>query len=287
MQTKISRRSLVKVAIAAGAAIPAMGLMNTAVAAPAVALDLNDPQAKALGYRLIAHELKAVGVNGDYAPVLDRPVDGADAVIGDRAFSRDPALIGQLGRAALEGLHAGGVVSCIKHMPGHGRAEADSHLSLPRVNAPRAELAKDFAPFRALCDAPTAMTAHIVYDALDPDRPATSSPFVIDTVIRGEIGFQGLLMSDDLDMKALAPIGDLKARAEAALNAGCDVVLQCSGKVEEMAEAVSGCRVLEGRSLERARVAEAIARRAPEALDYDAAWARFRALLALNEGLVA
>src|SRR5262249_28071519 len=149
-------------------------------------------------------ELRAIGVDGDYAPVLDRPVDGSDAIVGDRAFARESALIAALGAKALAGLHAGGVVGCIKHMPGHGRAVVDSHLHLPRVNASRAELAKDISPFRALCDAPSAMTAHIVYEAFDPDRPATCSPTVINEVIRGEIGFQGLLMSDDLDMKALA-----------------------------------------------------------------------------------
>ena len=188
-------------------------------------------EAAKLGYRLIAHELKALEINGDFAPVLDLPVPGADAVIGDRAFSADPEVVAALGRAALDGLHAGGVVGCVKHAPGHGRAEADSHVTLPRVAASRADLAKDFAPFRALCDAPAAMTAHIVYEALDRERPATCSPLVIDSVIRGEIGFQGLLMSDDLNMKALAQAmpGGLRDHAAAARAAGCDIVVQCSG----------------------------------------------------------
>jgi beta-N-acetylhexosaminidase len=246
-------------------------------------------EAAFLGHRLIAHELKAVGVDGDYAPVLDRPIDGADPIIGDRAFARDPETIALLGRAALEGLHAGGVVSCIKHMPGHGRAEADSHLALPRVNAARAELAKDFAPFRALCDAPAAMTAHIVYEALDPDRPATCSPYVIGSVIRREIGFQGLLMSDDLDMKALAQAmnGGLRERASAALAAGCDVVLQCSGKLEEMRETAEGCRELSGLSLVRAHAAERFAKAQPQPFDAEAGWARLRELLMLGQGAAA
>jgi beta-N-acetylhexosaminidase len=266
-------------------AFPSAGVYGALYgASPTIALE-----AARLGHRLIAAELKDVGVDGDYAPVLDRPIDGADPIIGDRAFSREPALIAALGREALNGLHAGGVVGCIKHMPGHGRAEADSHLHLPRVNASRAELAKDFAPFRALCDAPTAMTAHIVYEALDPDRPATCSPQVIDGVIRGEIGFQGLLMSDDLDMKALAQAmnGGLREFAETALDAGVDVVIQCNGKLDDMRATVSGCRALDGISLVRARAAERFARAEPEELDREAAWARFRELLNLNQGAVA
>ncbi len=238
-------------------------------------------EACALGHRLIAASLREIGVDGDFAPVLDRPAPGADPIIGDRAYGSEPGEIAALGRAALEGLHAGGVVGCIKHIPGHGRADADSHLALPRVTADRAALALDIAPFAALADAPAAMTAHIVYDALDPAAPATCSPGVIEGVIRGEIGFQGLLMSDDLDMQALshAVAGGLKERAEAAFGAGCDLVLQCSGALADMEATLTGCPTLAGLPLVRARAAEAFAKRPPLAFDAALAWARFQALM--------
>ncbi|HVY85217.1 MAG TPA: beta-N-acetylhexosaminidase [Caulobacterales bacterium] len=237
-------------------------------------------EAAKLGYRLIAHELRAIGVDADFAPVCDVPVSGADPIIGDRAFSMEPEEIALLAGAALEGLGDGGVSGCIKHMPGHGRAEADSHLALPRVCASEEALENDLLPFAALADAPAAMTAHIIYEAWDRDRPATCSPLVIDDIIRGRIGFQGLLMSDDLDMKALqfALNGGLEARAEAALRAGCDVVLQCSGALQDMQDVVKGCGALAGLSLVRARAAESYARRTPAELDAKAAWARFNEL---------
>lgn len=239
-------------------------------------------EAAHLGHRLIAHELRAIGVDGDFTPVCDTPVDGADNIIGDRAFSRAPKEIAVLARAALEGLHDGGVAGCIKHMPGHGRAEADSHLALPRVTADAAALETDIFPFAALADAEAAMTAHIVYETWDPDRPATCSPIVIETIIRDRIGFQGLLMSDDLDMKALqyALNGGLKERAEAALKAGCDVVLQCSGVLRDMEEAAAGCGTLDGLSLVRARAVESFAKRPAQEFDADAGWNRFRNLMA-------
>ncbi|HWA00908.1 MAG TPA: beta-N-acetylhexosaminidase [Caulobacterales bacterium] len=238
-------------------------------------------EAAKLGYRLIAHELRDIGVDGDFAPVCDVPASGADPIIGDRAFAAEPDAIAMLARAALEGLCEGGVSGCIKHMPGHGRAEADSHLALPRVAAPEEALERDLLPFAALSDAPAAMTAHIVYDAWDRDRPATCSPIVIDDVIRGRLAFQGLLMSDDLDMKALqfALNGGLKARAEAALLAGCDVVLQCSGVLRDMEEVVQGCRELSGLPLVRARAAESYGKRAPAGFDAKAGWARFGELM--------
>jgi beta-N-acetylhexosaminidase len=238
-----------------------------------------------LGHRLIAAELRALGVDGDYAPVLDRPVAGSnEAVVGDRSFGADADSISELGAAALAGLTAGGVVGCIKHMPGHGRAHVDTHFDLPRVTASRRELLEDFAPFAALAEAPSAMTAHIIYEALDPDRPATCSPIVIGDIIRGEIGFHGLLMSDDLDMKALdqAVEGGLRERAETAIGAGCDVVLQCSGKLEEMIATANGCGALDGIALVRARAAEGFAKRAPLPFDAEAGWARLRELLALQ-----
>lgn len=241
-----------------------------------------DPEAARLGHRLIASELRAIGVDGDFAPVCDTPVEGADLIVGDRAFSDDPKRIAVLARAALEGLHAGGVAGCIKHMPGHGRATADSHLALPRVSASEAELEADIFPFAALADAEAAMTAHIVYDAWDPDRPATCSPAVIEKIIRGRIGFAGLLMSDDLDMKALqyALNGGLKERAEAALKAGCDVVLQCSGVLRDMEEVAEGCVALEGTPLVRARAVESFAKRPAEDFDAEAGWNAFRNLVA-------
>jgi len=238
-------------------------------------------EAARLGFRLIAHELKRIGINGDFAPVLDTPVQGADLIVGDRAFSPDGEAIAALGRAALAGLAEGGVVGCIKHMPGHGRAEADSHLALPRVSASAADLAIDIAPFKALASAPAAMTAHIVYDAWDTDRPATCSRVVIDNIIRGAIGFQGLLMSDDLDMKAMdyAMPGGLAERARAAFAAGCDVILQCSGVLADMEEVASGCPRLSGEALSRARAVEAIAQRPEAPFTAETAWKRFDELM--------
>ena len=238
-------------------------------------------EAARLGYRLIAHDLKNMGVDADFAPVLDVPTSGADPIVGDRAFSHDPNAIAVLARAALDGLHAGGVAGCIKHMPGHGRAEADSHLALPRVSASEHQLETDLFPFAALAEAEAAMTAHIIYEAWDKDRPATCSSVVIENIIRGRIGFQGLLMSDDLDMKALqyAMNGGLTQRAEAALKAGCDVVLQCSGVLKDMETVAKGCAPLTGLALVRARAVEAFAKRPPSEFDADAGWARFKQLM--------
>lgn len=238
-------------------------------------------EAARLGYRLIAHELRDIGIDGDFAPVLDVPVEGSDKIVGDRAFSADPREVALLARAALEGMHDGGVAGCIKHMPGHGRATADSHLALPKVAAKEIDLANDVFPFAELADAEAAMTAHIVFEAWDADRPATCSPFVIDEIIRKRIGFQGMLMSDDLDMHALqyAMNGGLKERAEAALGAGCDVVLQCSGNLQEMQTTAKGCRELDGLPLVRARAVEAFAKRPAREFDLEAGWARFKELL--------
>ena len=233
-----------------------------------------------LGHRLIAHELRAIGVNADFAPVLDAPVEGSDkAVVGDRAFSPDPDTISVLARAALEGLHAGEVAGCIKHMPGHGRAISDSHFSLPRVRAAVNELERDLQPFVELADAEAAMTAHIVYEAWDGERPATCSPVIIGEIIRKRIGFHGLLFSDDLDMRALAKIGGLAERAAAALGAGCDIVLQCSGVLAEMQETAKGCSDLSSAAHERARRVEALAKRQPGEFDAGEGWARFGQLM--------
>lgn len=241
-------------------------------------------EAAYLGHRLIAHELRSIGVDADYAPVLDVPVDGSDKIVGDRAFSANPKIVALLARAALEGLHDGGVAGCIKHMPGHGRATADSHFALPRVAASELDLTNDVFPFAQNTDAEAAMTAHIIYEAWDPDRPATCSSFVIEEIIRKRIGFAGLLMSDDLDMKALqyALNGGLTERAEAALAAGCDVVLQCSGVLADMQAAAKGCRPLEGLALVRARAVESFAKRPPREFDAEAGWARFQELVGSN-----
>ncbi|MDP3898879.1 MAG: beta-N-acetylhexosaminidase [Mesorhizobium sp.] len=201
--------------------------------------------------RLHAFDLKRYGITADCLPVLDVPVEGAHDVIGNRAYGKDPDTVAALGRAAAEGLLAGGVLPVIKHIPGHGRAFADSHHALPRVDTPIGELrGHDFAPFKALSDIGMAMTAHVIYSAIDANNPATTSAKMIADVIRGEIGFDGLLMSDDLSMKALS--GDFAARAAASLAAGCDVVLHCNGVMDEMRAVASMVPPLSGKALDRA-----------------------------------
>ena len=192
-------------------------------------------EALTLNCRLIADDLAGLGITVDCLPLLDLPADDADAIIGDRAYGTDPDFVARLGRVAMDALIAGGCLPVIKHVPGHGRARVDSHLELPRVEAPAAVLeAHDFAPFKALADAPLAMTAHIVYQAFDADRCATLSPTVIGEVVRGRIGFEGLLMSDDLSMAALS--GSMADRARGCLDAGCDLALHCNGDLAEMTE---------------------------------------------------
>ena len=190
-----------------------------------------------LNARAIAEVVRSVGVTVDCLPVLDVPVTGAHDVIGDRAYGFEPTQVAALGKATLEGLREGGVVGVIKHIPGHGRARSDSHLELPVVDDPWESLEQDFAPFAKLADAPMAMTAHVVYTAIDAERCATLSPKVIGDVIRGQIGFSGLLMSDDINMKALS--GSYAEKAQGCLDAGCDVVLHCSGILAEMQEVAS------------------------------------------------
>ncbi|QDL93382.1 beta-N-acetylhexosaminidase [Paroceanicella profunda] len=232
-------------------------------------------EALTLRYRLIAHELHALGIDVNCAPLLDVPQPGAHDVIGNRAIGTEPAHIALRGREIAEALRAGGVLPVIKHIPGHGRGMADSHLALPSAEADAATLrAVDFLPFRALRDQALGMTAHMVYPAIDPERCATLSPEVI-AVIRGEIGFDGLLMTDDLSMKALT--GSFGARTRDALAAGCDVVLHCNGDPEEMRAVMAACPELSGTALARAERAEA-ARRAPAPFDVAAADARFAAL---------
>jgi beta-N-acetylhexosaminidase len=242
----------------------------------------NDPLAARelarLGARLMAHDLKAVGVNVDCVPVLDVPVPGAHDIIGDRAYGRDPATVAQLGRAAAEGLLAGGVLPVVKHMPGHGRAFADSHKELPTVHADFDALdAWDFAPFKALSDMPIAMSAHVVFTAIDPKRPATTSKKAV-KLMREHLGFQGLLLSDDLVMNALS--GTLTERAEAALKAGCDAVVHWNGDMSEMKQVAAGVGKLQGKSARRASAALARIVHTPEPLDEREARSRFAALLA-------
>lgn len=204
--------------------------------------------------RLHAFDLLKFGVTADCLPVLDVPVEGAHDVIGDRAYGKEPGIVAVMGRSAMSGLQAGGVLPVIKHIPGHGRAFADSHLALPVVDTPLEELrAHDFPPFRALSDAPMAMTAHVVYTAIDADNPATTSRKVINEIIRDELAFDGLLMSDDVSMKALS--GDFADRTSAIFAAGCDVALHCNGDMAEMTAIASKSPVLAGEALRRADAA--------------------------------
>jgi beta-N-acetylhexosaminidase len=200
--------------------------------APVSAMEAARLNAKAIGTML-----REVGVNVDCLPLLDVRRPDADAVIGDRALGSEPKQVASLGRLVLDGLREGGVVGVVKHMPGHGRTHLDTHEALPIIEATDDELAEDIQPFRQLNDAPMGMTAHLVYAAWDAERPASQSPIVVQEIIRGRIGFDGLLMSDDLGMHALS--GDFGARAAGALAAGTDIALHCSGEMAEM-EAVAG-----------------------------------------------
>jgi beta-N-acetylhexosaminidase len=197
----------------------------------------------------LAVTLAEVGINVDCLPLLDVRQEGAHDVIGDRALGAEPMRVAALGRAILDGLAAGGVAGVVKHIPGHGRARADSHQELPVIDASREALALDLAPFRALHDAPMAMTAHLLYPAWDAELPATISPAIVDEIIRGTIGFDGLLISDDLAMKALP--GSLAERGSAAIAAGCDLVLHCSGVIDESREVASGLAGIAGAARER------------------------------------
>ena len=203
-----------------------------------------------LNARLIAAELDQAGIDVCCLPVLDLQFEGASSVVGDRAFSMDAEIVAELGRAACRGLMAGGVLPAIKHMPGHGRATSDSHLELPRVEASLAELTEnDFRPFQALSDMPLGISAHVCYSAIDGDAPGTLSAKVIQQAIRGAIGFDGLLLSDDLSMEALS--GTQGERAAAALAAGCDVALHCNGKLEEMADVAASVAELSAEAVRR------------------------------------
>jgi beta-N-acetylhexosaminidase len=231
-----------------------------------------------LGARLIANELVGLGINVDCLPVADLRFPGAHDVIGDRAYGSTPADVAKLARAAAEGLLAGGVLPVVKHIPGHGRALADSHLELPNVSVPRAELERtDFEPFRLLSDLPIAMTAHVIYEAVDPKLPATISPVVVRDVIRTHIGFDGLLMTDDVSMKALS--GGIGVNTGLAFAAGCDLALHCNGKMDEMRAVAENSPLLDGKAAERAK--KALDRIAGGAKPFDVAeaWSRFSAMV--------
>ena len=234
-------------------------------------------KAARLGARLIAADLAALGIDVDCMPIADVPATGADPVIGDRAYGETPEKVAAIAKAVAEGLAAGGVLPVVKHIPGHGRAAADSHRSLPVVNADRPTLeATDFAAFRPLAALPIAMTAHVVFTAIDPVAPATVSATIVGEVIRDSIGFAGLLMSDDISMGALS--GSLGERTKAALDAGCDLVLHCNGDMAEMRAVAAAAPVLSGTAARRAKAALA-AKRPAAPIDLAAARKEFSQLM--------
>jgi len=229
-----------------------------------------------LGARLIAHDLHGVGIDVDCLPLADVPVSDADPVIGNRAYGTTPAKVAAIAGAVAEGLLAGGVLPVLKHIPGHGRATADSHHALPVVSTDAQTLqSTDFAAFVPLAKLPLGMTAHVVFTALDPVAPATTSVTMVQQVIRGHIGFDGLLMSDDISMNALS--GTLAERARASLAAGCDVVLHCNGSFAERRTVADACPPLAGEGKRRADAALAM-RRAPMPVDVAAAREEFSAM---------
>ena len=230
-----------------------------------------------LSSRLIAADLVDLGITVDCLPLADVPVQGADAVIGNRAYGTEPGKVAAIARAVTQGLEQGGILPVLKHIPGHGRATADTHFKLPVVDTSAAELeAIDFAAFRPLADLPMAMTAHVVFSALDAVQPATTSATIIEQVIRGSIGFQGVLMSDDVSMNALA--GTIAERTRAIVAAGCDIVLHCNGKLDEMRAVAAETPLLAGLALRRTRAALAT-RLQPLPFDRAAGRAELKALI--------
>jgi beta-N-acetylhexosaminidase len=230
-----------------------------------------------LAARLIASDLKAVGIDADCLPLADVPVAEADPVIGDRAYGHGSEKVAVLAAEVAAGLLEGGVLPVVKHIPGHGRATADSHARLPVVDTDRATLERtDFAAFRPLTHLPMAMTAHVVFTAIDALAPATTSATIISQVIRGFIGFDGLLMSDDVSMGALS--GSISQRTRAALTAGCDIVLHCNGRLDEMQEVAAAAGKLTGKAVWRADAALAM-RTPPTEIDIPAARQNFAALM--------
>ncbi|WP_423601960.1 beta-N-acetylhexosaminidase [Sphingomonas sp. MS122] len=240
--------------------------------APSSAIEAVRANAQAL-----ALMLAEVGVNVNCAPLLDVRQPETTPAVGERTFGSEPMQVAALGRAMLDGMAKGGVVGVVKHMPGHGRGVVDSHYELPVVRASDAELERDIEPFRTLAGAPMGMTCHVVFEAWDADRPATLSPTVIADVIRGRIGFDGLLMTDDIDMKALS--GTAGEKAAAAIAAGCDVALDCWARMEEMVE-IAG-RLGDASTAALARLERAMASVRPEEAPMDALIAKRDELLAL------
>jgi beta-N-acetylhexosaminidase len=230
--------------------------------------------------RLHAFDLMKLGINVDCLPVLDVPVEGSSNVIGDRAYAFDPQTVARMGKAASDGLKAGGMLPVMKHMPGHGRGMADSHHELPVVTTSLAELeGHDFLPFVAMKDELMAMSAHIVFTAVDPDEPATTSAKVIEQVIRGHIGFDGLLISDDTSMNALK--GTIGERAARIVRGGCDIILHCNGIMDEMKAVVQEAIPLAGKALRRTQAVEA-ALGAGDGTEEDVVRAEFHGLLATS-----
>ena len=229
--------------------------------APSSAIEAVRSNARALGLML-----RAIGINVNALPLLDVRQEGASDIIGDRALGSEPMQVAALGRAVLDGMASAGVVGIIKHMPGHGRALVDSHKELPVVTATAEELESDLEPFERLSFALMGMTAHVVYTAWDPDRPASMSPIVIRDIVRERIGFDGFLMSDDIGMEALK--GDFASRAAGVIAAGCDAALHCSGKMEEMLAVASAVPALSGEGESRLARAMAGTRIEPDDLDF-------------------
>jgi beta-N-acetylhexosaminidase len=268
-----------------GGRVQRLGPPNWPVYPPAQAFDRlyeRDPAAglaaARLGGRLLAADLQPLGIDVDCLPCADIPVSEADPVIGDRAYGDRPDKVAVLAGAHARGLMNGGVLPVLKHLPGHGRATADSHKSLPTVEADRGTLeATDFAAFRPLARLPLGMTAHVVFSAIDAAHPATTSATMVGEVIRGFIGFEGLLMSDDVSMGALS--GTIGERSKAAIAAGCDVVLHCNGKLDEMQEVAASVPRLSGEAARRAGAALA-ARETPSEFDAVAGRRVFEDMLA-------
>jgi len=240
------------------------------------AAETGEAAARLAGH-LIAADLSALGIDVDGVPLADVPAPDGDQVIGDRAYGADPVKVAAIGRAMADGLMAGGVLPVLKHLPGHGRAKSDSHYRLPVVDTDRATLERtDFAAFKPLADLPLGMTAHVVFSAIDPATPATTSVTMVRDVIRGFIGFQGLLMSDDISMGALS--GTIAERCRAAIAAGCDVVLHCNGDLAEMSAVADSVPELTGAAGKRAESALAL-RSAPEQFDVEAARSLFARMM--------
>ncbi len=262
-------------AFPAGAAFDALYAI-----APASAIEAARANAEAL-----ALELAEVGISVDCHPPLDIPVTGAHDVIGDRALGHEPMQVAALGRAILDGFGKAGVLGCIKHMPGHGRSHCDTHKEMPVVTASAEELETDIAPFHALRETPVGMTGHLKFTAWDADNPATLSPTIIERVIRGKIGFDGLLLTDDIDMEALS--GSIPERSQRALAAGCDVVLNCWARMDDMVGIAERCPTMRADSAARLERALAAMGELPEKVETAELLAKRDALLAIAQGAIA